>query len=198
MTVAFDIFQGVGIAAAIGIRPFLPSLVVGALAAGDVEIQFSHTAGYGFLQSAPFLLVMLVGAVLLVSLSRGIWETRLQSRLSRVSLGLVAAALGGMFTAAALARAGQPVWVGWIGGVLCAAIGLAASTPFLARLRARLDNEAAAVGVPVIAEGSALLAAALSVLAPPVGVIVVLALLWLIYRGRGRDDQKYAGLHILG
>jgi len=31
----FDIFQGIGIAAAVGIRPFLPSLVVGALAAAE-------------------------------------------------------------------------------------------------------------------------------------------------------------------
>ena len=48
----FDIFQGIGIAAAVGIRPFLPALAVGALAAGDVEIHFNGT-DYSFLQS-PF------------------------------------------------------------------------------------------------------------------------------------------------
>jgi hypothetical protein len=37
-----------------------------------------------------------------------------------------------------------------------------------------------------------------SVLAPPVGVIAVAGLLWLLYAGRGRDEQKYAGLRILG
>ena len=37
----FDIFQGIGVAAAVGVRPFLPALVVGALAAGDVEIHFN-------------------------------------------------------------------------------------------------------------------------------------------------------------
>ena len=37
MHLAFDIFQGIGVAAAVGIRPFLPALVAGALAAGDVE-----------------------------------------------------------------------------------------------------------------------------------------------------------------
>jgi hypothetical protein len=37
----------------------------------------------------------------------------------------------------------------------------------------------------------------LSVLLPPVGVIVLVALLWLLYAGRGRGEQKYAGLRIL-
>ena len=41
MHLAFDIFQGIGIAAAIGIRPFLPSVAAGALAAGDVQITGS-------------------------------------------------------------------------------------------------------------------------------------------------------------
>jgi hypothetical protein len=65
----FDIFQGIGIAAAAGIRPFLPGLAVGLLAAGDVEIHFDHTS-YSFLQSVPFLLVMFVAAALLVVLER--------------------------------------------------------------------------------------------------------------------------------
>ena len=63
MHLAFDIFQGIGVAAAIGVRPFLPALVTGALAAGDVEIHFKHT-DYSFLQSLPFLLAMAVCVVL--------------------------------------------------------------------------------------------------------------------------------------
>jgi hypothetical protein len=59
----FDIFQGIGVAAAVGIRPFLPALGVGALAAGDVQIDFKHT-DFSFLQGAPFLLVMVLGIVL--------------------------------------------------------------------------------------------------------------------------------------
>src|ERR1700740_2395925 len=56
-----DIFQGVGIAVAVGIRPFLPALLVGALAAGDVQIDFKGT-DFSFLQGTPFLLGMVVGA----------------------------------------------------------------------------------------------------------------------------------------
>ena len=40
--------------------------------------------------------------------------------------------------------------------------------------------------LPFLTDGIAALAAALSVVAPPVGVIVVLTLLWLLIAGRGR------------
>jgi 4-amino-4-deoxy-L-arabinose transferase-like glycosyltransferase len=48
-----------------------------------------------------------------------------------------------------------------------------------------------------MAEGAAGLAAGLSVVAPPVGVIVLALLVWLLLAGRRRADQKYAGLRIL-
>jgi Domain of unknown function (DUF4126) len=193
---AFDIFQGIGIAAAIGIRPFLPGLAVGALAAGDVEIHFDHTS-YSFLQSPPFLLVMVIGAVLLVVLDRGLWASRLHSGPLAAMLGVVALALGALFFAGSLVRDHHAAWPGWVGGVICAAVGIAAARPFLARLRSRLDEAAAAVGLPVIADGSALLVAVLSVVAPPIGLIALLGLLWLLYRGQQRGEQKYAGLRIL-
>jgi hypothetical protein len=41
------------------------------------------------------------------------------------------------------------------------------------------------------------LAAVLTVLLPPVGVVVLALLLWLLLAGRGRAEQKYAGLRIL-
>ena len=196
MHLAFDIFQGIGIAAAIGIRPFLPSVAAGALAAGGVELHFDHTS-YSFLQSLPFVLAMVVGTVLLVVLDRGVWATRLHSGPAAAVLGVISLALGGLFFAGSLVRDHHAAWPGWVGGVVCAAIGLAAARPFLSRLRARLDDAAAAVGLPVISDGSALLVAVLSIVAPPLGVVALLGLLWLLYAGRGRDDAKYAGLRIL-
>ncbi|HUY59886.1 MAG TPA: DUF4126 family protein [Solirubrobacteraceae bacterium] len=196
MHLAFDIFQGIGIAAAIGIRPFLPGLAAGALAAGDVEIHFDHTS-YSFLQSLPFLLVMVIGAVLLVVLDQGVWASRLHSGPLAAALGGVALALGALFFAGSLVRDHHAAWPGWVGGVVCAAVGIAAARPFLARLRSRLDEAAAAVGLPVIADGSALLVAVLSVVAPPVGLLALLGLLWLLYRGQQRGEQRYAGLRIL-
>jgi hypothetical protein len=51
--------------------------------------------------------------------------------------------------------------------------------------------------VPVYAEVIGVLLAGLSVLAPPVGVIGLAALLWLLLAGRRREGEKYAGLRIL-
>ena len=196
MHLAFDIFQGIGIAAAIGIRPFLPSVAAGALAAGGVELHFDHTS-YSFLQSLPFLLVMVIGTVLLVVLDGGSWGARLRSGPLAAALGVISLGLGGLFFAGSLVRDHHAAWPGWVGGVACAAVGLAAARPFIARLRSRLDDAAAAVGLPVISDGSALLIAVLSVVAPPIGVIALAGLLWLLFAGRGRSDAKYAGLRIL-
>src|SRR5262249_48093984 len=58
----FDILTGIGVAAAVGIRPFLAALVVGLLAAAHVEIHFNGT-DYSFLQRWPFLLALVVLAI---------------------------------------------------------------------------------------------------------------------------------------
>jgi hypothetical protein len=192
----FDIFQGIGIAVAVGIRPFLPGLVAGALAAGDVEIHFNGTS-YSFLQSSWFLLVLVAGTALLVTLERSAFAEQVRAKGWNYGVMLVSLLLGGMFFAGSLARGHYAAWPGWVGGVLCAAVGIAASRPFLARLRSRLDSSAAAVGLPVISDGSALLIGLLSVVAPPIGLIALVGLLWLLLRGRQRGEQKYAGLRIL-
>jgi Domain of unknown function (DUF4126) len=191
----FDIFQGIGIAAAVGIRPFLPALVVGALAAGDVQIDFAHS-DFSFLQHVPFLLVMVVAAALLVLLERRLSGGRLTDGPVAGGLALAALAIGALLFAGSLARGGYASWPGLIGGLICAAVGIAATRPLLARVRQRLDAETAGA-LPLFAEGTAIIAAALSVLLPPVGLIVLLLLLWLLFAGRGRDEQKYAGLRIL-
>ncbi len=196
MHLVFDIFQGMGIAAAIGIRPFLPGLVAGALAAGDVEIHFNGT-NYSFLQSPWFLLALVVGAIALVVVERRLGAESLQRGPLAIALALISIVLGALFFAGSLCRGGYAVWPGFIGGAVCAIIAIAATRPLLARVRARLDADAAAVGPPLIAELTAVLIAALSIVAPPVGPIAVLALLWLAITGRGHSEQKYAGLRIL-
>ncbi len=192
MHLAFDIFQGIGIAAAAGIRPFLPALAVGGLAAGNVEIHFKGT-DYAFLQHWPFLVGMAIAAIVCAVIER---RFALERRPAILVLGLAGAAIGALEFAGSLCRDHHPVWPGIMGGVICAAIGLAATVPLMRRVRARLD-ESAAAALPIYAELAAVIAAALSVVAPPVGVIVLLLLLWLLVAGRGRGDQKYAGLRIL-
>jgi hypothetical protein len=191
----FDIFQGIGVAAAVGIRPFLPTLAVGALAAGDVQIDFKGT-DYSFLQSVPFLLAVVVGAIVLAFAEHRLDRERLERGPGALVLAAVAVALGGVLFAGSLCRGGYTIWPGYVGGVICAAVGIAASRPLFSRVRARLD-ESTAAALPLFAEGAALALAALSIVAPPVGPIGLVLLLWLLFAGRGRGDQKYAGLRIL-
>jgi hypothetical protein len=191
----FDILQGIGVAAAVGVRPFLPALVVGALGAGDIQIDFAHSS-YSFLQSAPFLLVMVIGVALLGLTERRVTREVLDGRLVTLALAAASLVIGALLFAGALAQDHYAVWPGIVGGVICAGIGIMATRPLLERVRARLDS-AAAGALPVFSEAGALSAALLSVLLPPFGVVVLAVLLWLLYAGRGRAEQKYAGLRIL-
>jgi hypothetical protein len=202
----FDIFQGIGIAAAVGIRPFLPALLVGVLAVGNVEIHFKHTH-FSFLQSAPFLLVLVILTVALALVERRLGERARATAAAPAPpatgatpgaaiLGVVGAILGALLFAGSLARGHYAAWPGYIGGIICAAIAILATQPLFARVRARLDRDAAGA-LPFYAEGVAVILAGLSVVAPPVGLIGLLFLLWLLAGGRRREGQKYAGLRIL-
>lgn len=193
MHLVFDIFTGIGVAAAVGIRPFLAALVVGILAAANVQIHFSHT-DYSFLQSLPFLLAMAVCVVIGLVIATRLGATNRSSVESVIAA--ISIALGALFFAGSLARGHYAAWPGLIGGVVCAAVGIAASLPLLRRVRARLDAEAAAA-LPLLAEGAAAVAAGLSVIAPPVGLVILVLLIWFVLAGRGRSDEKYAGLRIL-
>ena len=198
MHLVFDILTGIGVAAAVGIRPFLAALVVGILAATNVEIHFNGTT-YSFLQRWPFLLALVVLAFLATLVERQIGRDRGFRSPEAIALALCALALGALLFAGSLSARGTQhyvAWPGWIGGVLCAAVGLFSTRPIFARARARLDAQAAGA-VSLYAEVAAVLLAALSVIAPPLGVIGLLALAWLWLAGRRRADQKYAGLRIL-
>ncbi len=195
MHLVFDIFQGIGVAAAVGIRPFLPALAVGALGAADAQIDFSHTS-YSFLEQAPFLLVMVIGVALLGVTERRATREMLEGRVVVFTLAAVSLILGALMFAGALAQDRYTVWPGFLAGVICAGIGLMATRPLLERVRTRLDEQTAAM-LPLFSESTALLAAVLTVIVPPVGVVVLALLLWLLFAGRGRSEQKYAGLRIL-
>jgi hypothetical protein len=191
----FDIFQGIGVAAAVGIRPFLPALLVGALGAADIQIDFAHS-NFSFLQKAPFLLAMVVLAIVLALVERRLGREQLISGPWAAVVAVAALAVGALLFGGALCRGGYATWPGIVGGIICAGIGVAATRPLIGRVLSRLDHESAQF-LPLFTEVGALLAAALSVLLPPVGLIVLLLLLWLLIAGRGRSEQKYAGLRIL-
>ena len=194
MHVAFDIFQGLGIAAAAGIRPFLPALLTGALAAGDIQIDFKGT-DYAFLQGTPFLLAVLVATCLLVT-AEWRWRSVADRQPVVYAMLIPSLALGALLFAGALAQDERTTWPGLVAGVACALVGAAATVPLLRRVRARLDREAAGA-TALYADGAAIVVAGLSVLAPPLGVLFLLALVWLLVSGWRRQPEKYAGLRIL-
>ena len=195
MDLLFDLLQGAGIAAAVGIRPFLPVLLVGALASADLGLDFDGTS-FEFLESSGFLL----GAVVLIALTyvlgrRGPGDA-FEAGPGLVAMTVLVLALGALEAGGSMDDRGHSVVLGLIAGVAAAALGLLAARSLFGRVRARLDAETAGA-LPVYREGVALAAAGLSVLFPPLALVVLVGLAFLLSGGRRREGEKYAGLRIL-
>jgi hypothetical protein len=195
MDFILDLLQGAGIAAAIGIRPFLPVLLAGALASADIGLDFSGT-DFSFLESWPFLLGALVLVVALDFVGRRAGRDAADRAPLLYAVAAVALALGGLEAAGSVADRSDAWWAGLLLGLACAALGFQAARSLFGRVRRRLDEQAAAA-LPVYAEGAALGAASLSILFPPLALLVIGALVWLLSGGRRRAGEKYAGLRIL-
>jgi hypothetical protein len=192
MHLIFDLLQGLGIAAAIGIRPGLPTLLVGILAGANVGLDFDGTS-FAFLESWPF-----VAAVLVVSAAVDLTIRRNEPDSGPLAWALLAfvVALGALEAAGSLDDRGYPWIPGLIGGAVAALLGYFAARSLFGRVRRRLDRETAAA-LPVYGEAAALAAAGISIAFPPLAILVILGLVWLLRGGRRRAGEKYAGLRIL-
>jgi hypothetical protein len=187
-----DLLQGLGIAAGVGIRPFLPAILVGALAAGDLGLDFDGTS-FAFLEQAPFLIAILVLMALSTIAMR---RTNLDAPPFMWALLAISLTIGALFAAGSLADRDYSTVPGIVGGVLAAMLGFFAARSLFGRVRARLDAEAASM-LPLYGEGAALVACGLSILFPPLAILVLAALAWLVFGSRRREGEKYAGLRIL-
>jgi hypothetical protein len=189
----FDLLQGAGIAAAIGIRPFLPVLLAGALASADIGLDFDGT-DFMFMEEWPFLL----GVLILVAITD--FATRRRANLETGPvvwlLLTIAVVLGALQGAASLADNDYAVVPGIVAGAAAATLGFFAARSLFGRVRRRLDPEAQSV-LPLYGEGAALGAAGASILFPPLAILVLAGLAWLLAGGRRREGEKYAGLRIL-
>jgi hypothetical protein len=190
MKLVLDILQGIGLACAAGLRPFLPTLAAGAFASANLGVDFDHTA-FSFLESPVFLLAVAI-VMVLTFLLRG----RLDTPAGAAALSGIGIGLGALLFAATLDDHYAVWWPGLIGGLLFAAVAGAAARALFMRTRARLDAEAAAA-LPIYAEAVAVVLAALSILIPPVSILAVGFFVWLLLGGRRRAGEKYAGLRIL-
>jgi hypothetical protein len=189
----FDLLQGLGIAAAVGIRPFLPVLLSGVLAAANTGLDFDHTS-FSFLEAWPFWV-----AVFVIALALSFAERRPDAPERGPVLWaafVIVVALGALEGAGSVADGSSDWFWGLIGGALAATLGFWAARLLFNRVRRRLDPGTAAA-LPVYGEGVALLAAGLSVLFPPLAVLVIAGLALLLRGGRRREGEKYAGLRIL-
>ena len=194
MDTVLDILTGVGLASAAGIRPFLPGLAAGAFAAADLTIDFERT-DLSFLEGTGWLLALVIALIAVVLAQRSA-AGRTDSGPLATALLIVSAGIGALLFAGALADHSDTWWPGLVGGAACAVLASLATSDLLARTRARLDPEAAAA-LNLYAEGIALVLAVVAILVPPVSVLALGGLIWLLAGGRRRKGEKYAGLRIL-
>lgn len=186
-----DIGTGAGLAAASGTRPFLPPLLAGALARGDIGIDFEGT-GWAFLESPVFLFAILVLAV-----AWYIGERQGAPERAMRGFGLaLSVALGALLFAGALAAGGHSAIPGLVAGAACALLAFAAVDALLGRTARRLDADAARFLV-LYADAAALVLTALAIFVPPVSFLALIAFALVLLRGRAAADRKYAGLRIL-
>ncbi|MDQ3740189.1 MAG: DUF4126 family protein [Actinomycetota bacterium] len=195
MDTVFDILTGAGLGAAAGIRPFLPAMVAGAAASADLFIDFEGT-DLSFLEQAGFLLAVVLVLIAFVMAQRRLGSEGLDRGPLGASLAGLALGVGALLFAGALADHSDTWWPGLIGGVLCALLAQVTVRDLLRRTRSRLDPDAREA-LTVYADGASLVLAALAIVAPPVSAIALAALAWLLFSGRRREGEKYAGLRIL-
>jgi Domain of unknown function (DUF4126) len=200
----FYIGLGLGLAAACGLRPFLPLLLAGALGSSDVlGVSFDH-GSFNFLQQDWWLLVVVVAMAMSYALQILLRLAPTLDARSESAAAPLASAIGGLsygagavLFAGTLADHGDAWWPGLIGGILAAALAQAASGPVIAGARKRLPDRAAREALTVYLDAASVLAAALVALLHPLGYVLVALLLWFVARRRARAGEKYAGLRIL-
>ncbi len=145
MSLFLDIGQGPGLAGSSGVRPYLPPLLAGALARGDVGRRLQRHR-------------LLVPREALVARAdvracRGLLRARAQAAGARdtrrrlsARFGVLGVVFGALLFAGSLADTGHTSWPGLIAGVACAALSASRPSPgCCARTRRRLESWAVAM-----------------------------------------------------
>jgi hypothetical protein len=194
MDLFLAISQGTGLALAIGVRPFLPPLLAGALARADAGVDFSGT-DFSFLESIPFLAAMLALTAIATTLGRQVQF----SALVRV-LGAAAVALGALEFAGSLAEESYAGGPGLVAGAAIALLGFLAAAAFFQGARGRLAarGESGSLSfLTLIADAASLALAAIAVFVGPLSYLPLAFCVWLLMAQRRRAARKYEGLRVL-
>jgi hypothetical protein len=201
----FYIGLGAGLAVACGLRPFLPTLLAGALgSAGALEVGFGR-GNFHFLQSGWWMLVVTValllayGLQLMFGLSPTIDPKARAGRNDPLAASLTGLSMGAgaLLFAGTLATHGDASWPGILGGFVVVGLTQRAVGPVIVRARARLADRASRDALTVYLDAASLVLAGLVALLHPLGYVALALLAWFAWRGRARTDEKYAGLRIL-
>jgi hypothetical protein len=196
------ICQGLGLALACGVSPFLAPLVAGAFASADLGLDFEGS-GYGFLESVPFLAALVVLTALWTLVSRreeSGGRSLSGDRTALLALGAVSIVLGALEFAGSLGDEGYAAAPGLPAGAVAAALGAASAGAVIGGARARLASRgegASASMLSLFADGAALALAALAIAVPPVSLPAAALFAWLLVQRRRRAARKYEGLRVL-
>ncbi len=201
----FYIGLGIGLAAACGLRPFLPLLLAGVLASTSaLGVSFAD-APFRFLMSGWWLAIVAVTLILAyvlqlrLHLAPTLDPSDRSSRADPLAASLTGLAFGAgaLLFGGTLAAHGDSAWPGLLGGFLVVGIAQRASAPIILGARKRLPDRAAREALTIYLDGVALLFAALVCLLHPLGYVLLAFLALLLERTRQRAGEKYAGLRIL-
>lgn len=213
MSLYLDIGQGAGLSGATGVRPFLPTLLAGGLARGDIGIDFD-SSGWQFLESPVFLLAVFALAVISYGAERsalnqsgGVTSAADEQdtpagtpggvrRAVGLAEGVLGVVLGALLFAGTLAAGGREAWPGILAGVGCAALGWLAVGGFLDRVRRRLEGSALGM-ITLYAQAVALALAVVAVAVPAIAPLALVAFVVLLVTRRREEGRKYAGLRVL-
>jgi hypothetical protein len=201
----FYIGLGAGLAAACGLRPFLPVLLAGALGSAKVLGVSFPTGSYHFLAATWWLLAVAVALVLayalqlLFGLSPSFDPVSREPRRDPLAAALtgIAFGAGALLFAGTLVAHGDAAWPGALGGLAAVALAQRAVGPVIVGARGRLSDKTARDALTLYLDAAALLVAGLVALLHPLGYVVLAALAWFVLRRRSRAGEKYAGLRIL-
>lgn len=193
MDLAMDILMAAGLAAAVGIRPFLPAVAVGLIARADLRLNVGE---FDFLTSWPFL-----AALCALAVAFWVLEAMVKKHSSRravaLGIGFASVVLGAALFAAVLSSGGHSVLPGIFAGAVIAAVARMAVVVFLASAASRVRDSGAKNLFFVYLEPIAVLIAVLAVLIPPVSVVVIAAFIYVLVSVRKKSQSKYEGLRIL-